>query len=160
MTGDPNERTTQAMDGATSSARWFVVRFLVVLVALYTAYAYTKHTPQFEAHREFLTVLASVLLDLRYDGVSRVGTFLLAPGQDGVQVAEGCDAIYAILCFVGGVVAFRSTWKEKFVGLAFGLGAIEKIDKLEVRWPSGKTTSVEAPETGRYHRIAAPGKAE
>ena len=41
--------------------------------------------------------------------------------QAGVDVGEGCDAIYPILCFVGGVFSFRSSWRAKILGLLVGL---------------------------------------
>lgn len=35
----------------------------------------------------------------------------------------------------------------------FGLGAINGAEKVEIRWPSGKTDVIETPELNRYHRI-------
>jgi hypothetical protein len=40
--------------------------------------------------------------------------------------------------------------------LHFGLGPKAKVDKVTVRWPSGKITEIAAPETGRVHAIKEP----
>ncbi|MGH9556684.1 MAG: CRTAC1 family protein [Terriglobales bacterium] len=40
--------------------------------------------------------------------------------------------------------------------LLFGLGASEKVEKVEVRWPSGGVTTLESPPVRRYHRIQEP----
>lgn len=38
----------------------------------------------------------------------------------------------------------------------FGLGAATAADRLEVRWPSGKSTVVEKPKVGEYLEVAEP----
>jgi hypothetical protein len=40
--------------------------------------------------------------------------------------------------------------------LHFGLGAEGTIDRAVIRWPSGKTQEVKAPEAGRVHHIQEP----
>ena len=40
--------------------------------------------------------------------------------------------------------------------LHFGLGTQAKIERVVVRWPSGKTQELEAPAAGRVHRIQEP----
>lgn len=38
--------------------------------------------------------------------------------------------------------------------LHFGLGYTDQVDRVEIRWPSGKVTELEQPEINRYHLIA------
>ena len=37
--------------------------------------------------------------------------------------------------------------------LHFGLGRATKVDRIEIRWPSGKTQTVNAPEINKIHKI-------
>ena len=40
--------------------------------------------------------------------------------------------------------------------LHFGLGAGAKVDKVVVRWPSGKMSEMAAPEVNRLHQVKEP----
>lgn len=40
--------------------------------------------------------------------------------------------------------------------LHFGLGAIDKVDKIEIRWPSGLIQEIESPEINKTHHIFEP----
>jgi hypothetical protein len=40
--------------------------------------------------------------------------------------------------------------------LHFGLGKTTGIDRVEIRWPSGRTQTVTAPELNRIHKLAEP----
>ena len=40
--------------------------------------------------------------------------------------------------------------------LHFGLGAGAAVEKVIIRWPSGKITEIAAPATGRVHAIKEP----
>ncbi len=126
------EAAPQASSGGGGSALRFVASFLAVLLVLYTAYALTKRSAAFEVHREFLAWIASALLALPFDGLVRSGALITCPGQAGLEIGEGCDAIYAIMCFVSGVIAFPSTWKEKARGLLFGLVVIEVLNVVRI----------------------------
>ena len=37
--------------------------------------------------------------------------------------------------------------------LHFGLGKNAKVDRVEIRWPSGKTQTINAPETNKIHKL-------
>ncbi|MBA3240407.1 MAG: ASPIC/UnbV domain-containing protein, partial [Acidobacteria bacterium] len=37
--------------------------------------------------------------------------------------------------------------------LHFGLGKDARVERAVIRWPSGKIQTVEAPATGKVHRI-------
>ena len=40
--------------------------------------------------------------------------------------------------------------------LLVGLGAAERVDRVEIRWPSGRTTTLTTPALGRTHRVVEP----
>jgi hypothetical protein len=40
--------------------------------------------------------------------------------------------------------------------LHFGLGTGASVDRVEIRWPSGKTQELKAPHTGRVHQVQEP----
>jgi hypothetical protein len=40
--------------------------------------------------------------------------------------------------------------------LHFGLGAAASVDRVVIRWPSGRTQELPAPEPGRVHRVREP----
>jgi len=40
------------------------------------------------------------------------------------------------------------------VRLLFGLGSAEQVDRIEIRWPNGRTQLLEHPPLGRYHVVA------
>ncbi|MEI9971016.1 MAG: ASPIC/UnbV domain-containing protein [Ignavibacteriota bacterium] len=40
--------------------------------------------------------------------------------------------------------------------LHFGLGKAAAVDRVEVRWPSGKTQTVSAPAVNQRHKMVEP----
>ncbi|HWP43557.1 MAG TPA: ASPIC/UnbV domain-containing protein, partial [Blastocatellia bacterium] len=40
--------------------------------------------------------------------------------------------------------------------LHFGLGKASQVEKVVIRWPSGKTQTITAPEIGKNHKIKEP----
>ena len=40
--------------------------------------------------------------------------------------------------------------------LLVGLGGAERVDRIEIRWPSGRTTTLTDPALGRTHRVVEP----
>jgi hypothetical protein len=40
--------------------------------------------------------------------------------------------------------------------LHFGLGKVTRVDKVQIRWPSGKTQTLSSPELDRVHTVQEP----
>ena len=40
--------------------------------------------------------------------------------------------------------------------LHFGLGTARRVDKVVIRWPSGKTQALPHPEANRVHKVEEP----
>ena len=49
------------------------------------------------------------------------------------------------------VLSGHSVWSQHAPSVHFGLGKQTRVDRLEVQWPSGKTTSVRTPDADQYH---------
>jgi hypothetical protein len=41
--------------------------------------------------------------------------------------------------------------------LLIGLGKADRIERVEIRWPSGRRTTLKDPAPGRSHRVVEPG---
>jgi len=95
---------------------------------------------------------------LRNDGGNRnawIGIELMGRGNrstGGAQVAVTAGGRRQVKELVGGS-SYCSAHDPR---LLFGLGANEKVEKLEIRWPGGGVTTVENPAVRRYHRIQEP----
>ncbi|MBI1738802.1 MAG: CRTAC1 family protein [Acidobacteria bacterium] len=70
------------------------------------------------------------------------------------------DAIGAVVSLTAGgrryvreVTGGSSYCAAHDLRLLFGLGAAEKVEKVEIRWPSGNVTIRENPAIRRYHRV-------
>jgi hypothetical protein len=42
--------------------------------------------------------------------------------------------------------------------LHFGLGENHKVDRAEIRWPSGQIQTIRSPATGAIHRVREPAE--
>ncbi|MEX2456361.1 MAG: ASPIC/UnbV domain-containing protein, partial [Balneolaceae bacterium] len=40
--------------------------------------------------------------------------------------------------------------------LHFGLGRIDQIDRIEIRWPSGLVQEIKSPEINKIHKVIEP----
>ena len=49
--------------------------------------------------------------------------------------------------------SFRS---QRPNSIRFGLGSVEKVDEVEIRWPGGAITRLTGPQINRTHRVSAP----
>ena len=82
-----------------------------------------------------------------YDAVVLVALAALAAGStDGVDIA-------AKLQEVSGGSGFCAQNQRR---LHFGLGAAASVERVVIRWPSGKTQELKTVEPGRVHRVQEP----
>lgn len=73
---------------------------------------------------------------------SAIGAQLKLYWNDQVQIQE-----------VSGGSGYASQNQRR---LHFGLGKEAKVDRAEIRWPSGRTQTIAAPQTGILHRVKEP----
>jgi hypothetical protein len=48
-------------------------------------------------------------------------------------------------------VAGHSVWVQHANTIHFGLGPVDTVDRLEIQWPSGETTTLDSPAVDQYH---------
>ena len=70
---------------------------------------------------EFLAWSSAELLSLMgTEGISSSGIAVSSP-QFGINIAEGCNGIYALAIVIAGILAFPARWPAKAVGLVLGI---------------------------------------
>jgi hypothetical protein len=77
---------------------------------------------------------------------------------EGVQSNRSAIGAQARLFWTGGRQAQEVTGGSGFCAqnqrrLHFGLGKAKSVDRVEIRWPSGKTQTISAPEINRIHKV-------
>jgi len=88
---------------------------------------------------EFLAWSCAKLLGLMgTEGVSSSGTSVSSP-TFGVNIAEGCNGIYALSIVIAGIVAFPARWLPKLIGLLLGIIFIMFLNyvRIIVLWYAG-----------------------
>ena len=78
-------------------------------------------------------------LEGRESNRSAIGAQVRVVWDGGAQVQE-----------VSGGSGFSAQNQRR---LHFGLGRADAVERVEIRWPSGKTQTIEAPEVGRIHQV-------
>ena len=81
-----------------------------------------------------------------------IGVRLRGPNPWGARVTAHTEAGPR----VGVVVTGDSYVSQHAARVHFGLGAVGKVDRVEVRWPDGRTSTLPAPKVGRYHDVSPP----
>ena len=67
-----------------------------------------------------------------------------------------------VVAYAGGrsltavVVAGDSFRSQQAATVHFGLGTLDRVERLEVHWPNGSLSSIEKPDVDHYHRAPAP----
>lgn len=102
---------------------------------------------------------------LRNDGGDKAGHWLSVQLIGSTAKKSPRDAIGAVaFCTANGrrqraeVASGRGYNSQSDLRIHFGLGAAEKVDRLEVRWPNGATESYAIPEVDK-HFVLEQGKA-
>src|SRR5438445_416609 len=98
---------------------------------------------------------------LRNDGGNRNAWI----GFGLIGTASNRDAIGALVTVTAGgrrhvreLVGGSSYCAAHDLRLLFGLGTVEKVEKVEIRWPSGVTSQLENLAARRYYRVQEPEK--
>lgn len=71
------------------------------------------------------------VLDLMGQNITQQGTILRSP-RFAVNIRNGCNGVEAMLIFLAAVLAFPAPWRSRFLGLAFGILAIQAVNLVRV----------------------------
>jgi len=115
-----------------STAGRFVVRYVLLLVALFAVVAWrpvNDHVVDpyttFVAH-ESAVVLRTLGEQARVDGQ------VLSSPRFAVTIYNGCNGLEAILVFVAGVLAFPAPWRARLLGVVVGFVAVQVVNVIRV----------------------------
>ncbi len=97
----------------------FVLNFDVVTLHLVNPYT------------EWIARASAVILDLFGEQTSVRGTLLSSP-RFAVNIYHGCNAVLATSIYLSAVLGFPSTWREKALGFALGIPAIQIINLVRI----------------------------
>ena len=65
------------------------------------------------------------------EGISCSGASVTSP-RFGIDIAEGCNGIYALSIVIAGIVAFPARWVPKLIGLALGIVFIMFLNYVRI----------------------------
>jgi len=81
---------------------------------------------------EFLAYSSACLLRLfGSEGVVTWGTSISNP-EFNVNIAEGCNGIYALAIVIAGIVAFPARWRHKWLGLILAIAFIMFLNYVRI----------------------------
>jgi exosortase H (IPTLxxWG-CTERM-specific) len=113
--------------------RWFALRFLLVLLALF-AFELTPPGQALVKPWTAFVASASAALVQAFDGDAMAKGIVLYSQKSGFAVAieAGCNGIEALLVLVAGMLAYPATWRQRAAGLAIGAVAIQALNLARV----------------------------
>ena len=97
----------------------FVLNFEVVTLHLINPYT------------GWIARASGVVLDLFGEQTSVRGTLLSSP-RFSVNIYHGCNGVLATSIYLSAVLGFPSTWREKALGFAVGIPAIQIINMVRI----------------------------
>ena len=110
----------------------FVAVFALLMGGFYLLWFNDKiHTTFFEPLTYFYARWSSKILNLFNYG-TQVFDATIFSSAFSISIKRGCDAIEGIALFVCAVLAFPSSFKNKLVGLAFGIAALFLLNFIRI----------------------------
>jgi exosortase H (IPTLxxWG-CTERM-specific) len=115
-----------------------VIRFFVTFVVLLAALFAAELTPW--AQKYFVvpwtTALASIstwLASVMDPNVTTIGKVIRSTANDfAVSIEAGCNGVEATIVLVAAIVAFPAPWRERLMGLAAGIVAVQGLNVVRV----------------------------
>ncbi|MEM9291824.1 MAG: exosortase H [Acidobacteriota bacterium] len=110
----------------------FLVVFAILLGGSFTVISLPSVNDQVIVPFTGLVAKASgVALTIIDSTIVRQGT-IIRNEAFAVNIKNGCNGVETMLIFCAAVLAFPAPWKSRFVGLAFGLLAIQGVNLIRV----------------------------
>jgi exosortase H (IPTLxxWG-CTERM-specific) len=115
-----------------------MVRFFITFLVLQAVLFGAELTPW--AQRFFvvpwtnqLAAISAGLVTLADPSVVAVGKVLRSTGNDfAVSIEAGCNGVEATIVLVAAMLAFPAPWKNKLIGLAAGILAVQGLNVVRV----------------------------
>lgn len=115
-----------------SAAGRFVVRYVLLLVALFAVVAWRPVNDHVvDPYTTFVAHEAAVVLKALGEQVRVDGQVLSSP-RFAVTIYNGCNGLEAILVFVAGVLAFPAPWRARLLGVVVGFVAVQVLNVVRV----------------------------
>jgi exosortase H (IPTLxxWG-CTERM-specific) len=109
----------------------FVATFLALGLGLFALYQTSEVTGGFRHVNVLNARFCSALLGgLGIDNTCR-GTSIRMP-SGGMEIVSECSAVYVVILFTAGVLAFPTTWRARGLGLALGIPCILVANALRL----------------------------
>jgi exosortase H (IPTLxxWG-CTERM-specific) len=110
----------------------FLVLFLLLLGGSFTLISVNwVNEHAIEPFTAGIARVSGVVLDLMGQNITQQGT-ILRGSRFAVNIRNGCNGIEAMLIFLAAVLAFPAPWRSRFLGLAFGILAIQAVNLVRV----------------------------
>lgn len=135
------ERPTSEKDGSfkkfgSKKITWELVRIYLIFGVVVFCFSLLLNYVPFDKKitqpfTTFIAFFSSKILNLFGTGTSVSGTHLSSK-DFGINIAGGCNGVFATAILLAGVIAYPSRIREKFVGILIGIPAIFIINQLRV----------------------------
>jgi exosortase H (IPTLxxWG-CTERM-specific) len=118
-----------AFFSANRKALRFLTLFAVIFGVCYFFFGISPGVRQafIKPYTEWLARAVSAVINLFGAGATVDGT-LVSSERFSINIAMGCDGVEASSLFLAGVMAFPTSWRAKFIGLAIGIPLIHAIN--------------------------------
>ena len=108
--------------------------FIIVLLVLFTLeLTGPVHDYVVEPFTQGLASLSAMLVQT-FDSQVTAHGIIIQSLRNGAAVAiqPGCNGIEAMICLTAAILAYPSTWPERFIGLAIGFFAIQALNIVRI----------------------------
>lgn len=109
----------------------FALTFAGVCIGLYVLYQISESTRQFQHVNTVNAAAAARILGWIGIGVTQSGTQILFR-RGGLEIISECSAIYVLILFTAGVLAFPASWRARAWGLGLGIPCLVGVNVLRL----------------------------
>lgn len=112
----------------------FFIIFITVLISLF--YLELLNGVQHAVIAPFTGLLAKISAEIIqfFDSSARASGVIIQNIHTGlgVQIEPGCNGVEACIVLIAAIVAFPSSWLNKFIGIILGIFAIQAVNILRI----------------------------
>ena len=124
----PSGRVTNFLTANRRQLR-FQALFVLIFAACYLSFGVLPRARLgvINPYTEFLAKAVAAIINLFGAGAVANGALVYSP-RYSMDIAMGCDGVEASCLYLAGVMAFPSSWRDRLIGLAFGVPLIQAIN--------------------------------